>query len=318
MGAAGPTSRGAAEAEPLLDTSVRLVDIKNARRIAQFLTSVIALATFVVLAVHNGTAGRWGGVIDERPAEARPRHGMPYHPIPGRSRLVAHVDDTTDDTRDALRRERYKIDDFVAQLGSADGKANSADTRAAPKTPEKASDTTTATATTPPSTKKKTHATPPETDWVTPMYLLHVPNDEADEARLKGDLVKLVAAHGVAAVKKNVRLTPSVDATRWPHDLDQAVYALKSVFENLGGDYREPDLSLVKDLPWVKALDARDRRGRLREPWNGGLVASRVSTLFAHMSQWQLAKDNGNEHTYVVNADGLNPWLLSVPVVSLF
>jgi hypothetical protein len=36
------------------------------------------------------------------------------------------------------------------------------------------------------------------------------------------------------------------------------------------------------------------------------------------MSQWQLAKDNGNEHTYVVNADGLNPWLLSVPVVSLF
>ena len=119
-------------------------------------------------------------------------------------------------------------------------------------------------------------------------------------------------------MKKNVRLTPSVDATRWPHDLDQAVYALKSVFEDLGGDYREPDLSLVKDLPWIKALDARDRRGRLREPCNGGLVASRVSTLFAHMSQWQLAKDNGNEHTYVVNADGLNPWLLSVPVVSLF
>ena len=57
MGAAGPTSRGAAEAEPLLDTSVRLVDIKNARRIAQFLTTVIALATFVVHAVHNGTAG---------------------------------------------------------------------------------------------------------------------------------------------------------------------------------------------------------------------------------------------------------------------
>jgi len=109
MGAAGPTSRGAAEAEPLLDTSVRLVDIKNARRIAQFLTSVIALATFVVLAVHNGTAGRWGGVIDERPAEARPRHGMPYHPIPGRSRLVARVDDTPDDTRDAPgARERTK------------------------------------------------------------------------------------------------------------------------------------------------------------------------------------------------------------------
>ena len=34
-----------------------------------------------------------------------------------------------------------------------------------------------------------------ETDWVTPMYLLHVPDDPADEARLRTDLVKLVAAH---------------------------------------------------------------------------------------------------------------------------
>ena len=65
---AGPPPRGAAEAEPLLDTSARLVDIKNARRIAQFLTSVIALATFVVLAIHNGTAGYWGGVVSSRPS----------------------------------------------------------------------------------------------------------------------------------------------------------------------------------------------------------------------------------------------------------
>ena len=110
--AAGPPPRGAAEAEPLLDTSARLVDIKNARRIAQFLTSVIALATFVVLAIHNGTGrGSWGGVVDSRPStSASPVHGMPYVPITGRSRLARRVDDTPDATRRALRRERLEID----------------------------------------------------------------------------------------------------------------------------------------------------------------------------------------------------------------
>lgn len=319
--AAGPPPRGAAEAEPLLDTSARLVDIKNARRIAQFLTSVIALATFVVLAVHNGTGrGSWGGVVDSRPsASASPDHDAPYVPITGRSRLARAVDDTPDATRRALRRERLEIDELVARLGApatdkAHGTRRAAADGAAGAPPTE----------TPPTTKSPHHharsdrTNPPETDWVTPMYLLHVPDDPADEARLRADLVKLVAAHGVAAVKKNVRLTPTVDATRWPHDLDRAVYALKSVFDELGGDYREPDLTLVKDLPWIKAVDARSKRGKLREPWNGDLVASRVSALFSHMAQWQLARDNGNEHTYVVDArDGLNPWLLSVPVGAL-
>ena len=115
--AAGPPPRGAAEAEPLLDTSARLVDIKNARRIAQFLTSVIALATFVVLAIHNGTGrGSWGGVVDSRPStSASPVHGMPYVPITGRSRLARRVDDTPDATRRALRRERLEIDELVAR-----------------------------------------------------------------------------------------------------------------------------------------------------------------------------------------------------------
>lgn len=319
--AAGPPPRGAAEAEPLLDTSARLVDIKNARRIAQFLTSVIALATFVVLAVHNGTGrGSWGGVVDSRPsASASPNHDAPYVPITGRSRLARAVDDTPDATRRALRRERLEIDELVARLGApATDKAHRT-RRAAADGAAGAPPTET-----PPTTKSPHHharsdrTNPPETDWVTPMYLLHVPDDPADEARLRADLVKLVAAHGVAAVKKNVRLTPTVDATRWPHDLDRAVYALKSVFDELGGDYREPDLTLVKDLPWIKAVDARSKRGKLREPWNGDLVASRVSALFSHMAQWQLARDNGNEHTYVVDArDGLNPWLLSVPVGAL-
>ena len=323
--AAGPPPRGAAEAEPLLDTSARLVDIKNARRIAQFLTSVIALATFVVLAIHNGTAGYWGGVVSSRPStSASPNHV----PITGRSRLARRVDDTPDATRRALRRERLEIDELVAQLGAA--ASEKARRRQAPSDASTmAASVPDATSTaTPPPTETTTNESPrhrsartknpTETDWVTPMYLLHVPDDPADEARLRTDLVKLVAAHGVAAVKKNVRLTPTVDAARWPRDLDRAVYALKSVFGELGGDYREPDLTLVKDLSWIKAVDARDTRGRLREPWNGDLVASRVSALFSHMAQWQLARDNGNEHTYVVDArDGLNPWLLSVPVSAL-
>lgn len=322
---AGPPPRGAAEAEPLLDTSARLVDIKNARRIAQFLTSVIALATFVVLAIHNGTAGYWGGVVSSRPStSASPNHV----PITGRSRLARRVDDTPDATRRALRRERLEIDELVAQLGAA--ASEKARRRQAPSDASTmAASVPDATSTaTPPPTETTTNESPrhrsartknpTETDWVTPMYLLHVPDDPADEARLRTDLVKLVAAHGVAAVKKNVRLTPTVDAARWPRDLDRAVYALKSVFGELGGDYREPDLTLVKDLSWIKAVDARDARGRLREPWNGDLVASRVSALFSHMAQWQLARDNGNEHTYVVDArDGLNPWLLSVPVSAL-
>ena len=326
--AAGPPPRGAAEAEPLLDTSARLVDIKNARRIAQFLTSVIALATFVVLAIHNGTGrGSWGGVVDSRPStSASPVHGMPYVPITGRSRLARRVDDTPDATRRALRRERLEIDELVARLGAAASSDKAQRRQAASDAPTVAADGaagTPPTETPTPNESPAHHASkdrtnPPETDWVTPMYLLHVPDDPADEARLRTDLVKLVAAHGVAAVKKNVRLTPTVDATRWPKDLDEAVYALKSVFGELGGDYREPDLTLVKDLPWIKAIDARSKRGTLREPWNGDLVASRVSALFSHMAQWQLARDNGNEHTYVVDArDGLNPWLLSVPVGAL-
>ena len=35
------------------------------------------------------------------------------------------------------------------------------------------------------------------------------------------------------------------------------------------------------------------------------------------MAQWQLAKDAGNEHTYLLESDGLNPSLLSIPVGSL-
>ena len=42
-----------------------------------------------------------------------------------------------------------------------------------------------------------------------------------------------------------------------------------------------------------------------------------MGCLFAHMLNWQLAADNGNKHTYVMESDGLDPALLAVPVGAL-
>lgn len=152
-----------------------------------------------------------------------------------------------------------------------------------------------------------------ETDWVTPMYMFSLPDSASEQKRVTAGLVKLVAAHGAAAVKKNVRLTSGIDPETWPEGLDRAVYGLKTVFAHLGGNYLAPDFTLLDNLPWIKSINSRDENGRLRAPWNGQL-ARHVGCLFAHMTHWQLSKDNGLEHTYLVESDGLNPLLLSVPV----
>ena len=107
-----------------------------------------------------------------------------------------------------------------------------------------------------------------------------------------------------------------MDPNLWPKGIDRAVYGLKTVFELLGGDYLKPDFNLIANLPWIKSLAARDDEGRIAPPWDGQLT-HHVGCLFAHMAQWQLAKDAGNEHTYLLESDGLNPSLLSIPVGSL-
>ena len=159
-------------------------------------------------------------------------------------------------------------------------------------------------------------SSPAPTDWVTPTYLISLPGHKTEEDRLEANLVKLVQAHGVEAVSTNIRLVPGVDPNLWPKGIDRAVYGLKTVFELLGGDYLEPDFNLIANLPWIKSLAARNDEGRLAPPWDGQLT-HHVGCLFAHMAQWQLAKDAGNEHTYLLESDGLNPSLLSIPVGSL-
>ena len=156
-------------------------------------------------------------------------------------------------------------------------------------------------------------SSPAPTDWVTPTYLISLPGHKTEEDRLE---VKLVQAHGVEAVSTNIRLVPGVDPNLWPKGIDRAVYGLKTVFELLGGDYLKPDFNLIANLPWIKSLAARDDEGRIAPPWDGQLT-HHVGCLFAHMAQWQLAKDAGNEHTYLLESDGLNPSLLSIPVGSL-
>jgi hypothetical protein len=164
--------------------------------------------------------------------------------------------------------------------------------------------------------RRDASSSPAPTDWVTPTYLISLPGQKTEEDRLEANLVKLVQAHGVAAVSANIRLVPGVDPNLWPKGIDRAVYGLKTVFELLGGDYLEPDFNLIANLPWIKSLAARNDEGRIAPPWDGQLT-HHVGCLFAHMAQWQLAKDAGNEHTYLLESDGLNPSLLAIPVGSL-
>ena len=117
-------------------------------------------------------------------------------------------------------------------------------------------------------------------------------------------------------MKKNVRLTPGIDPEKWPEGIDRATYGLKTVFAHLGGDYLKPDFTLLDKLEWIKSINSRDKEGRLKAPWNGQL-AHHVGCLFAHMTHWQLSKDNGFEHTYLIESDGLNPSLLAVPVEAI-
>ena len=111
-----------------------------------------------------------------------------------------------------------------------------------------------------------------------------------------------------------------MDPTLWPKGIDRAVYGLKTVFELLGGDYLKPDFNLIANLPWINVLATREETtGRLAKDWRDNpRLAHHVGCLFAHMAQWQLAADEGLQiATYLLESDGLNPSLLSIPVGSL-
>ena len=155
---------------------------------------------------------------------------------------------------------------------------------------------------------------PDEDTWGTPMHLMARPGAAKDRDALKVTLSKLLTTHDVELVSKNVKITASVNPKKWPDGLDRAVYALKSVFEILGGDYLHPDFSLLKGLDWIEAPNSRDLDGKIAGAW--GALSNHVGTLFGHMYQWQLAKDSMNKATIIVDSDGLAPTKLGVPVSS--
>ena len=154
----------------------------------------------------------------------------------------------------------------------------------------------------------------PKDTWHTPMHLIARPRDVEDRASLKVTLSKLLTSHDVELVSQNVKIAAGVDPKVWPEGLDRTVYALKSVFKNLGGDYLHPDFTLLKGLDWIEAPNSRDLDGKIAGAW--APLERHVGLLFGHFYQWQLAKDAGNEATIIVDTDGLDPVKLAVPVTS--
>lgn len=150
--------------------------------------------------------------------------------------------------------------------------------------------------------------------WNIPTLLMATPGSSKERDLLKVTLSKLLTTYDVNLVSKNVRITANVDPNAWPDGLDRSVYALKTVFEKLGGDYLHPDFSLLNGLEWIDAPLSRDLDGKIAGAW--AALSHHVGTLFGHMYQWQLAKDSRNNATLIVDTDGLNPARLSVPVSS--
>ena len=155
----------------------------------------------------------------------------------------------------------------------------------------------------------------PEDTWHTPTHLVARPRDNEDRASLKVTLSKLLTSHDVELVSQNVRITAGIDPKLWPEGLDRTVYALKSVFANLGGDYLHPDFTLLKGLDWIEAPNSRDLDGKIAGAW--APLERHVGLLFGHFYQWQLAKDAGNKATIIIDNNGLDPVKLAVPVTSL-
>jgi hypothetical protein len=81
-------------------------------------------------------------------------------------------------------------------------------------------------------------------------------------------------------------------------------------------DVRVTDEAILEGLPWLDILTRRDDRGEITDP---ELLsrAHHFGCLLAHLAQWQMALDVGNEDTMVFESDGFLPGLLGVPVSAL-
>ena len=295
-----PRSGDDEDAPLLSDEEARAAARATARGVASLFTSIIALGVLTIVCVRAFVG----------PDFARPTNA-----------LSAHASASAPSIKDALvLAERLHAADADAGASSAldaafathepslgRDEASEAHRRGSSRTDEtRASD----------SAKMSRRS-----DWHTPTFVISLPGRASETKRLETTLAKLKIAHGPAAVRENVRLVPGVDPTQWPTrgGLERAVYGLKTVFALLGGDYRAPDFHLVEDLPWINVLATREEKtGRLAKDWRDNpRLAHHVGCLFAHMAQWQLAADEGLSDAYLLESDGLDPSLLSVPVGAL-
>jgi len=297
-----PRSGDDEDAPLLSDEEARAAARATARGVASLFTSVIALGVLTIVCVRAFVG----------PDFARPTNA-----------LSAHASASAPSIKDALvLAERLHAADADADAGASSAldaafathepslgrdEASEAHRRGSSRTDEtRASDSA---------------KTSRRSDWHTPTFVISLPGRASETKRLETTLAKLKIAHGPAAVRENVRLVPGVDPTQWPRrgGLERAVYGLKTVFALLGGDYRAPDFHLVEDLPWINVLATREEKtGRLAKDWRDTpRLAHHVGCLFAHMAQWQLAADEGLSDAYLLESDGLDPSLLSVPVGAL-
>ena len=315
----------------LSDPEKKAARAHTGHSVARFLASVVTFAVCFVLALHAifgpdiGTAVSRAGEPAEAAAEISRREERreaesllssiqriaSREDAPVVAARVAHDPASLgkgDSSKGTSERARKKTTRARARPDASTAKP--------PNAPEAdVTDVTTTPATT----------TPKPMTLGAPLYLVGAPGDDGEDEQRRADenVARLARVFGEDAVVADVRVLPGVDARRWPsrESLQDTVYALKSVFKNLGGDHRRPDFRLVRDLPWVGAVATRDAKtGKLAAPWTRDILATPLGSLFSHMRAWQSARDaNAKRAFFVENGalSGLRPSHLGVPLVAL-
>ena len=308
----------------LSDPEKKAARAHTGHSVARFLASVVTFAVCFVLALHAifgpdiGTAVSRAGEPAEAAAEiSRREERREAESLLSTIQRIASREDAP------VVAARVAHD--PASLGKRDSskgtserarKKTNASTAKPPNAPEAdVTDVMTTPATT----------TPKPMTLGAPLYLVGAPGDDGEDEQRRADenVARLARAFGEDAVVADVRVLPGVDARRWPsrESLQDTVYALKSVFKNLGGDHRRPDFRLVRDLPWVGAVATRDAKtGKLAAPWRNDVLATPLGSLFSHMRAWQSALDENAKRAFFVEngaLSGLRPSHLGVPLVAL-
>ena len=307
----------------LSDPEKKAARAHTGHSVARFLASVVTFAVCFVLALHAIFGPDIGTAVSRasEPAEAAAEISRREERREAES-LLSTIQRIA--SREDAPVVAARVAHDPASLGKRDSskgtserarKKTNASTAKPPNAPEAdVTDVMTTPATT----------TPKPMTLGAPLYLVGAPGDDGEDEQRRADenVARLARAFGEDAVVADVRVLPGVDARRWPsrESLQDTVYALKSVFKNLGGDHRRPDFRLVRDLPWVGAVATRDAKtGKLAAPWRNDVLATPLGSLFSHMRAWQSAYDAGHEKAFFVEngaLSGLRPSHLGVPLVA--